>query len=231
MNAFIRRLLIDLVLVILLVHAVADRFTENTVHEVLSLVLLGAACVHLWENRKWFVTAFTRPTLQDAVRGAVAAGLTVAFMTAIVTGIMTSQALFADILPPWMTGHLTERLWHVTSTLWTLVLSGVHLGLHYRQICGWWLKKCTGWGLPKIPLWQKVFWSIVFTGFSVRAWIERDMWYCLAGEMTYLEWAKTDNAASMLIDYTSVVLIAAGVTILLMKTAKKTAELLKKSAA
>ena len=114
-------------------HAISLAF-----HEIAGLFLFGLFVIHCLLNRKW-VTSITAKFFSKSIAPRVRFGyiidlmLLVSFVLIIISGISTSQVLFPAIAQakdsPWRSVH------HFFAAL-SIILVGIHLGLHWNFVTG-----------------------------------------------------------------------------------------------
>lgn len=114
-------------------HAISMAF-----HEIAGLFLFGLFVIHCLLNRKW-VTSITAKFFSKSIAPRVRFGyiidlmLLVSFILIIISGISTSQVLFPSIAQakdsPWRSVH------HFFAAL-SIILVGIHLGLHWNFVTG-----------------------------------------------------------------------------------------------
>ncbi|MDR1409607.1 MAG: DUF4405 domain-containing protein [Oscillospiraceae bacterium] len=114
-------------------HAISLAF-----HEIAGLFLFGLFVIHCLLNRKW-VTSITAKFFSKSIAPRVRFGyiidlmLLVSFVLIIFSGISTSQVLFPSLAQakdsPWRSVH------HFFAAL-SIILVGIHLGLHWNFVTG-----------------------------------------------------------------------------------------------
>ncbi|HWQ43821.1 MAG TPA: DUF4405 domain-containing protein, partial [Desulfosporosinus sp.] len=114
-------------------HAISLAF-----HEIAGLFLFGLFIIHCLLNRKW-VTSITAKFFSKSIAPRVRFGyiidlmLLVSFVLIIISGISTSQVLFPSIAQvkdsPWRSVH------HFLAAF-SIILVGIHLGLHWNFVIG-----------------------------------------------------------------------------------------------
>ncbi|MEA4854690.1 MAG: DUF4405 domain-containing protein [Christensenella sp.] len=102
-------------------------------HEIIGLVLLGVVGVHLLLNRKQtkaLAQSFSRKNAKAKILFIFDIILTICFILTIVSGILISEAVFPNL------GISTPELvtFHTSIPYVTLIIAGIHLGLHLPMI-------------------------------------------------------------------------------------------------
>ena len=125
----LHRILLDLLLMVLLASLYRKNAISLTYHEIAGLVLLAFGLIHLWLQRRWLSAMLQRIRsallpAQAKCYAVVDCALLLALLSVIGSGICISKVLFSVTLPgPWKTIHYF-------SAALTLLLAGVHTGLH-----------------------------------------------------------------------------------------------------
>ncbi|MBQ9066307.1 MAG: hypothetical protein IJ133_02090 [Clostridia bacterium] len=124
----------------LLVIVMATLYSKGAVnlmyHEVVGLVLTGLILIHVVAHWKW-ITGVSRKVFTGSSKARTAVSyvinvlLCVSWLACIVLGILVSKKIFHFGLP----GSLVP--WHFFTAALALLLTGVHVGLHWE----WWRGK------------------------------------------------------------------------------------------
>lgn len=129
------KLWLDIVMAVLLFTLFSVSFAGLTFHEISGLVVFGLVIVHLILNWKW-IWAFTKRLFSKGIPFKTRFGyslnvlLLISFTMIIVTGIMISKVVLVGFLPRI---DNVQGLHYFFSAL-TLVLLGIHTGLHWAFI-------------------------------------------------------------------------------------------------
>lgn len=205
------RLIADAALLAVLLLLMSDRYTGNTLHEVLGSSLVLLLAWHIVLNRRWFGTRGKgRWNTLHLARAVVVALLSVSVSGAVLTGIMTSQSLFGPFLPEVLQGGLTSRLNHLFFAAWTLVLAGMHCGLHADGVGLW----CSFLSAPARSVFSVAgrLLLLVLAAYGIVAFTARQMSMYLAADSAYLFWSEQDSLPCMLLDYAALVALPAVLT-------------------
>lgn len=125
------KVVVDCLLLCLLVLAMANKLTGNSMHEVIGACMLLLLLLHNALNWQWFTAVPKRVrTLQGVFESTVTGLLWVALGALLGSGIMISRTLFAFL---GMEGNLFLRQLHTTAAHWLLILIAVHLGMHWAR--------------------------------------------------------------------------------------------------
>lgn len=130
------RRLVDLLLLSVLLVLMAYPLTGNAVHEVLGLGLCAMLVGHNLLNFSWYRSRWNGNAL---VR--LHAGINLLLLLSLAT-LLGSGALISRTVFPWAAqGEAwTARDLHVAAGCWLLLLSSVHLGIHWRRVVPPWTR-------------------------------------------------------------------------------------------
>jgi len=137
-NMNIAKILFDFGMTCILVRLYNSHVFAISFHEIAGLTLAGLFVVHCLFNRKWIAAVSGRlfdQTLPPRIRVGyiVDVLLFITFAVLIISGIRTSQVLFPQLAAPkgtpWRVVH------HFTGAL-SIVLVGIHVGLHWSFVSG-----------------------------------------------------------------------------------------------
>lgn len=138
MRKNILKISLDAVMAALLVLLANSHAISLVFHEIAGLFLFGLFIIHCLLNRKW-VISITANFFSKSIAPRVRFGyivdllLLVSFVLIIISGISTSQVLFPSMAQvkdsPWRSVH------HFCAAL-SLILVGIHLGLHWNFVTG-----------------------------------------------------------------------------------------------
>ncbi|HNW35375.1 MAG TPA: DUF4405 domain-containing protein, partial [Candidatus Ozemobacteraceae bacterium] len=127
-----RRLLLDLVMLVLLLTVFARPLTGSAVHEAAGIVLMALSAAHSLLNRYWYLSMFRgRYDLLRSLATCVNLALVVAVLTTLITAVPISRYVFAYLA-------IDNDMWvaqlHITAATWLFVLASVHLGFHWETM-------------------------------------------------------------------------------------------------
>jgi len=163
----IGKLVLDAVMLVLLVLMFRKQAVSLAFHEIGGLALIGLFLLHHLLNGKW-IAAMTMRLFSKETGGLARASyivdalLLIAFLTVGVTGVLMSEVVFR-----FRAAGGVKTLHYFASAL-SVVLMGVHLGLHADYIFGRLLKK-GGRKLAKIALAVVLTAAVAFGGYSLFA--------------------------------------------------------------
>lgn len=185
----------------------ADRYTDNPVHEIAGTLLFLLFIVHAAVNGIWYATVMRGSypparTLRLAANGLLLA----AFMGSVGSGILISKTVFPFA---GFADGFSMRTLHMCLAHWTFLLAGVHLGLYWQRLWN---------GIrTHFPLWaEKVKSGFLPTAlvslmalYGIYAFSVRDMRYVLTMQSAYSVWIDGDMLFRLLFDYGSILCLFA----------------------
>ena len=136
MKKNIVKMILDIVMVVILALLYNSHVASMSFHEIAGLGLFGLFVIHCLLNIKW-ITAISKRFFSKSLSLKVRIGyivnllLLVTFIFEIISGIQTSQVLF----PADSHGSIWRGIHHFCGAV-SIILIGVHLGLHWSFITG-----------------------------------------------------------------------------------------------
>lgn len=164
-QARILKLALDLVMLVLLVLMYKKQVISLAFHEIGGLALIGLFIVHHLVNMRW-IGAVTRRLFAKETPGLVRARyivdvlLLIAFLAVGITGVLISKTLFS-----FHTAGNAKTLHYFASAV-SIILMGVHLGLHADYIFGKAFQKGAN-KVGKIALAVLLSCMVAFGGYSL----------------------------------------------------------------
>ncbi len=142
------KILLDIVMCLALVLLYKAKVLTLTYHEVVGLGILVVFLIHILLNRKWVVGVGKKlfsPSTPARTKFSywMTILLVICFIAIVVTGIFFSKILFKGLFGP---DYEAPRIWR-TLHLWfsavSLILVGIHVGLYWDTIKGFFRKYIT----------------------------------------------------------------------------------------
>lgn len=201
-----KRLSLDLVMVVLILLEFAYEFTGCTVHELIGLSMLSLFVVHGAWNWRWFANLLKGKYGGLRVASmAINVLLLIAVSLMIVSGLLNSDLLFSllqielDLLP---------RELHTASAYWLLILMGVHLGMHWTMIMNE-TRKLAGASWAALPLPLRAATLHVLAAslaiYGVFASFERDVFSRLTAYFSFGDRGAEDPNLVFFLQYVAIV--------------------------
>lgn len=130
------KIILDIIMLLLLLMLYQKRTISMSFHEVAGLVLFGLFVVHNVLNWRWIV-AITKKLFQKSTSAKLRCSWIVNFLLLIsMSGIILTGLMIAKTLPFRLSPWGNARAWHYFFAAVSIVLMGIHLGLHWPLIKG-----------------------------------------------------------------------------------------------
>lgn len=153
--------------------SIASTLTGNAVHEIIGVLMIVLFILHQVLNWRWYPALVkgrydTRRTVNTVINGLLLA----AFALLIGSSVMISRTLFFFLA---IDGSLTLRQAHTTTAHWLLVLTAVHLGIHWTRLVK--MAATVIPILPKIKIHTNLKWliAIVIMTTGIYSSIDRNL--------------------------------------------------------
>ena len=160
-----KRFVLDMVMLVIFLMVMRYRTLPPMMHEVLGLVLLAGAVIHLLWNRRWFSSLFRGKWLPTrSLQTVMNVLLLVSFIASMVTGILSSHHIFRSL---WISLGLSNSIFvhqlHIVSSYAMAFILGMHIGMNWMALwkrmkrlpligaldrhpkVRFWLVVCIGW--------------------------------------------------------------------------------------
>jgi hypothetical protein len=167
------RLVIDLVMTILMVVAMAYYITGNTIHELVGVILFVLFIVHNILNRRWYKTIFKG---KHNVRRILSIAVNLLFLASMAVVMISSVPISRDIfsiIP--INDEMIMLQLHVQTAYWGFIFMAVHIGMSWGTIINA-VRKMTG--ISSTSLIRTVMLRIIavlIVVYGIQASFERDM--------------------------------------------------------
>ena len=124
-----RNILLDAILFLLFVAEMSFYHLPKILHEILGVAMAAAIILHVAINRRRFMS-LKKKFLSVALNVA----LTICAAIIFVSGVCMSNFLFVDVISPELQRNMTIHQLHVAAPYVLMILLGVHVGLHWREL-------------------------------------------------------------------------------------------------
>ena len=129
-----RNFLIDAILFALFVAEMSFHFLPKILHEILGVAMAAAIFIHFFINRRRFVSLTKKITPSKIFSTLINIFLTICAGIIFITGVCMSNYLFADFVSFELRRNMTIHQLHVSTPYIMLILIGIHIGLHWREL-------------------------------------------------------------------------------------------------
>lgn len=130
-----KRYFLDAALLIIFLLVMSFHFLPRVLHEVFGIVMLAAAICHLFVNRRWLFNFYRgkwsgRKIFSTLINFSILATFAIIF----VTGVCISNHIFNDLVSLELRRNFTVHQLHVSLPYVFMILIGLHIGLHWREL-------------------------------------------------------------------------------------------------
>ena len=201
-NGFLR-LLVDGFMIISILFAIANKLTENRIHELIGIAMFLLLLVHNFFNWKWYTTIFQwKYNIRRNINFTVNTLLVMATITLIVSGVITSKTLFSFL---GIETNLTLRQIHTTAAYWLFVLTSVHLGVHWASFTVSLEKMIPALSRIRLPVVFKLSLSIIAVIYGGIAAYDRDICSKLFMIYAFDFWDFSQSATKFFLNYLTII--------------------------
>ena len=146
---------VDVTLFALFVAEMCFHFLPKILHEILGVAMFALIIFHVAINGRRFVSLTKKITPKKFLSVALNVALTICAAIIFVSGVCMSNYLFVDVISDELQRNMTIHQLHVAAPYVMMILIGVHIGLHWREL---WQRFLNAVGLTKIyQRRQKIF--------------------------------------------------------------------------
>ena len=103
-------------------------------HEILGVAMAAAIILHVAINRRRFASLLKKLTPRKFFNAATDFALTICAAIILISGVFMSNYLFAELVSFELRRNMTFHQLHVAAPYAMLILIGVHIGLHWREL-------------------------------------------------------------------------------------------------
>jgi hypothetical protein len=195
------KLVIDLVMTVLMLVAMAYHITGNTIHELVGVFMLIFFIVHNILNRRWYKTIIKgKYNAQRILKIAV----NMLFLVSMVVVMISSVPISQDIFPFFpINNDMSVRQIHVMTAYWGFIFMAIHIGLSWGAIINA-VRKMTGiTGTSRIRTIALRVIAVLIVVYGVKTSFKTDM----GSKLTIYNpfgWNSDESTMGFLIGYLSV---------------------------
>ena len=106
----------------------------KVLHEVLGMAMTAAIILHVTINRHRFASLLKKITPRKLINAATDFALAICAAATLIPGVFMSNYLFAEFVSFELRRNMTLHQLHVATPYLLLILIGVHIGLHWREL-------------------------------------------------------------------------------------------------
>ena len=155
---------LDVILFALFVAEMCFYHLPKILHEILGVALFVAIIFHVAINFRRFTSLTKNFTAKKFLSVALNVALTICAAIIFATGVCMSNFLFVDVIADELQRNMTLHQLHVAAPYAMMILIGVHVGLHWREL---WQRFLNAIGLTKIFKRHGKFFTLLAIGLSI----------------------------------------------------------------
>lgn len=125
---------VDVILFALFVAEMCFHHLPKILHEVLGVGIFAVTIFHVAINRRRLMALTTKITARKIFSLTTNVALAICAVAIFVTGVFLSNYLFVDAVSFELRRNMTLHQLHVALPYVTMILIGVHVGLHWREL-------------------------------------------------------------------------------------------------
>lgn len=221
------KLLIDMILIIAMLAAMANKLTENRLHELIGISMFVLLTIHNLLNWRWYGAIFRGEyNFQRRVNCTINLLLVAVLIVLAASSLMISKSLFAF---PGKTATLELRQIHTTAAYWLLLLSSVHLGLHWQKFSNALKKTVPAIQPASLPVAVRLLLAVTVVGYGATTVWVRDIYSRLIMVYAFDFWDYSQSAVGFFVSYLSVIAAIVIITHAGLKIVTKTDRELQKA--
>ena len=129
-----KNFLLDGILIALFVAELNFQNLPKVLHEIFGVAFTAAVVIHLWSNRRRLVAPAKKITPRKFFGVTIDFAPTICVAVIATSGVCMSNYLFAEAASFELRRNMTIHQLHVALPYVAMILIGVHVGLHWREL-------------------------------------------------------------------------------------------------
>lgn len=129
-----KNILLDAILFALFVAEMCFHHLPKILHEILGVAMAAAIILHVAINWRRFTSLLRNVTPQKFFNAEIDLALIICAAAVLFNGVVLSNYLFADFVSFELRRNMTLHQLHVAAPYAMMILIGVHLGFHWREL-------------------------------------------------------------------------------------------------
>ena len=110
-------------------------FLPRILHEVLGVVMFAAVIFHFVLNRRWFFNFYRgKLSARKIISALINFSMLATFAVIFASGVCMSNYIFSDFVSLELRRNFTLHQLHVSLPYILMILIGLHIGLHWREL-------------------------------------------------------------------------------------------------
>lgn len=196
------KLVIDLIMTVSMLVAMAYPITGNMIHELVGVFLFVLFMVHNILNRRWYKTIFRgKYKVQQILSIAVNSLFLLTIAVALISAVPISRDIFSFIP---INNEMIVRQIHVLSAYWGFILMAIHIGISWGRIIHAARKMSGIITTSRVRTIMFRFLAVLIVVYGVQISFERDMGSRLFIYDPFGYWGFDESALKFIIDYLSI---------------------------
>lgn len=197
------KLFIDLLMMILMLMEMANRFTGNTFHEIAGISLFVLFIIHNILNRRWYKTIFRgKMNVRRVLSITVNLLFLVAMIVVMISAIPISRTIFTFMH---IQNGLIARKIHTAAAYWGMILMAIHLGMHWGMIRGGVQRMMGITGTSHIRAIILRILVVMIVVYGVKTSFDRNVGEKLIAYYSFDFWESDESFVKLLLDYISII--------------------------
>lgn len=200
-NMFIK-LVIDLIMTVSMLVAMAYPITGNMIHELVGVFLFVLFMVHNILNRRWYKTIFRgKYKVQQILSIAVNLLFLLTIAVALISAVPISRDIFSFIP---INNEMIVRQIHVLSAYWGFILMAIHIGISWGRVINAARKMSGIITTSRVRTIMFRFLAVLIVVYGVQISFERDMGSKLLIYNPFGYWGFDESALKFVLDYLAI---------------------------
>ena len=129
-----KKILLDGILFALFVAELSFHHLPKILHEILGVAFTVAILIHLWINRRRIESLTKKLSPRKIFVLTIDFALTICAAVTVISGVVVSNYLFVELMNFELRRNITVHQLHVAAPYVMMILLGVHVGLHWREL-------------------------------------------------------------------------------------------------
>ena len=125
---------LDVILIVLFVAEMCFQMLPKILHEILGVAMAAAIILHVAWNWRRFTSKLKKLTKRKIFSAAIIFATAICTAIILASGVCMSNYLFPDAVSGELRRNMTIHQLHVSAPYWLMILIGVHIGLHLREL-------------------------------------------------------------------------------------------------
>ncbi|MDR3363271.1 MAG: DUF4405 domain-containing protein [Desulfovibrio sp.] len=212
------RLILDFLMAILILFALAYRITGDVTHEWTGVCAFALLVMHNVIHWPWYRRIFQgRFNFRRILNTIVNILLLVTSATLIITGLLHSRTILSFMQ---FSGEMLLRQTHTFAAYWCLLIVSIHIGMHWEIIIDIMLKRMKNMDISRLPAIVMRCIAAIVMIYGLNSFFERDMPAKLFLGYSFDFWDENKNSIIFFTNSISIMAVYISITHYSIKIAK-----------